>query len=140
MITVLSWNGASLWLALLFVCTITCSFWREQKHNLTWTPITYHHTDENSKCTKSSRTHTTITFIINIAWRMRLVEILKFMLCLLVLAMSRFLYKWATLMERSDCRVIFFLLCIDAALVLVMGTVLTVFEGCEDESRKNDDE
>jgi MFS superfamily sulfate permease-like transporter len=74
-----------------------------------------------------------ITFIINIARRMRLVEILKFIFCLLVLAMSHFLYKWATLMERSDCRVIFFLLCIGAALVLVLGTVVAVLEGREDE-------
>ena len=38
--------------------------------------------------------------------------------------MSHFLYKWATLMERSVCSVIFFLLCIGAALVLVLGTLV----------------
>ena len=74
-----------------------------------------------------------ITSIIISLGRMRLVEVLKFIIFFLVLAMAHFLYKWASLMERSDCRVAVFLLCIGAALVLVLGTVVAVLEGREDE-------
>ena len=56
--TMLILAGVKIWLALLFVRTILCLFWREQKHNPKWTSITYHHTDEYSKCTKFSRTRT----------------------------------------------------------------------------------
>ena len=83
-----------------------------------------------STCTKSSRGHTSI--IISLG-RMRLVEVLKFIIFFLVLAMAHFMYKLATLMERSDCRLALFLLCIGAALVVVLGTVVAVLEGREDE-------
>ena len=77
-----------------------------------------------------------ITSIINIVWRMRLVEILlKIYYLLACFGYVAFSVQVGNSHEKISLQSYFLLLCVGTALVLVPGTVVAVLEGREDKRK-----